>query len=81
MFKPQIWFLPKLMLSLYFLDHDDVLGANTEGAVFVVPWFVGDDVSGRERHFRVLDSGADSDGTFVDVEVGAYAMAGSVAIV
>ena len=81
MLKAQIRLVSKAMFGLDLLDHDDVLDADSEGAIFIVAWLVGDDVAGCEGDFRVLDASADSDGPFVDVEVRAYAVAGAMAVV
>lgn len=42
---------------------------------------IGDDVAGGESDFGVLDSCADTDGAFVDVEVRADAMSSAVPII
>ena len=69
------------MRRLHLAGHDDVLDADAKGAVLVVARLVGQDVAGREGDLAVLDAGADPDGALVDVEVGADAVAGPVAVV
>ena len=80
-FKAQIRLISKTMLRVHFPGHDDVLDPDTEIAVFIVSRLIGQHVPGREGNLAVLNTRADSDGTLVDVEVRAHAVAGTVAIV
>lgn len=81
MLEAEIWLVAKFVLGLGFLHHDDVLDADAEAAVFVVSGFVGDDISWCEWDFGVLDSGADSDGPFMDVQIGSYPVTCAMSVV
>lgn len=80
-FEAEIWLVPELVLGFSFSNHDDVFDADSETAVFVVTWLVGNYISWSQRDFGELDSGADADGSFMDVQIGANAVTGTVSIV
>jgi hypothetical protein len=79
--EPKVWFVPKLVLCFHLFHHDDVLDADTKGTVFVIARLVRYHVSWGERDFRILDTSSDSDGPFMDIQVRAYAMTCTVAVV
>lgn len=81
MLESQIWLITEFVFRLDFFYQNHVLDSDAELAVFVVAWFVGEDVSCCERDFGELDACADADGAFVHVEVGADAVACAVAVV
>ena len=65
--ETKIWLVAKFVFRIYLLYHDDVLDADTEGAIFVVSWLIGDHVSRGKRNLGILNSGSYPDGSFVDV--------------
>ena len=69
MFEAEVWLIAELVLGFCFFNHDDVLDPNAESTVFVITWLVGYHVSRGQRYFGVLDSGANADWSFVDIEV------------
>ena len=79
--KPQVGLVSELVLRLHLPDHDNVLNADSEGSVFVVPRLVRYHIPRCERDFRELDSGANADRALVYIEVRAYAMTCAVSVV
>ena len=81
MLEPQIGLVTKPMPRLHLLPHDDVFDPDAKVAVFIVPGLIRQHVPGRQRHLAVLHPCADADGTLVDIEVGADAVAGAMPVV
>lgn len=79
--ETKIWLFAELVLRFHFFHHDDILDADTEGPIFVIPWLVRYHVPRGKRDFRILDSCSDADGSLVDVEVGPYTVPGPVTVV
>jgi len=68
MLKAKIRLIAKSILCLPLLHHDYVFDPYSKVVVFVVTWFVGDDVADGEWYFGILNTGSDTDGALVDVE-------------
>jgi hypothetical protein len=69
------------MLRLGFLDHNDVFDTDTKAPILVVPRFIGNYVAGRERNFCVLDPRADTNWSFVNIEIRSNSMTSTMAVV
>ena len=81
MLEPQIRLIAEAMPRLHLPAHDDILNPDAKVAVLVVPRLIRQHVPGRQCHLAVLHPRAHTDGTFMDVEVGADAVACSVPVV
>lgn len=81
MLEPQIRLIAKPMPRLHLPAHDDVFNPNAKVAVLIVPRLVRQHVPRRQRNLAVLHARAHADGTLVDIEVGADAVAGPVPVV
>ena len=81
MFEPQIRLIAKPMPRLHLPAHDDVFNPNAKVAVFIVPRLIRQHVPSRQRNLAVLHPRANADGTLVDIEIGADAMACPVPVV
>jgi hypothetical protein len=67
MLKAEVRFLAELVFGFCFLYYNDIFNSDSETPIFIVTWFVRDDISRCKRDFGVLNSGADSDRTFVNI--------------
>jgi len=81
MLKSQIWLVSKLVLRFNFLDKNHVFNSDTEFPIFVISWFVGEDIAWCKRNFGELDACTDADWAFVDIEIRTNAMTRAVTII
>lgn len=81
MLEAKVWLVSKVMFCLHFTASDHVLNPDAKLAIFIVARFIGEDVSSRERDFRILNTGANTDRPFMHVKVGADTVTGSVPVV
>ena len=81
MLEPQIRLLPEPMRRLHFPRHDDILNADAEIPVLVVPRLVGQHIPRRERDLAVLDPRADANRALVHIEVRPHAVTRAVAVI
>jgi hypothetical protein len=69
------------MRRVNLLHHDDVLNAYTKCTILIVTWLVGDNISRSKGDFGILFAGTYTDGALVNIQVGSYAVGGTVAII
>ena len=81
MLKAQVRLIPEMMLRLHFPGHDDVLDPDAKVAVFVVTGLIGQHITGGQGNLAVLNARADTDGTFMDIEIRPHAVTRSVPVV